>query len=111
MEVRHTCKILLTKKYLALVVMMVGRSSGVVTRLKKHNSEMISARQAAESIAYLKHLDNHLITLFYYFKNSAVCETALYQIQEIMEEPVLCLKRASGSPIVYVYTRLPHLRT
>ena len=88
---------------------MVGMSSGVDTRLKKHNSEMISihygahqlalaSSQAAESIAYLKRFDNHLITLFYYFKNSPVREAALHQIQEIMEEPVLRLKRA-------VYTR------
>lgn len=36
--------------------------------------------------------------LFYYFKNSSVREAALHSIQEILEEPVLCLKRA-------VYTR------
>ena len=58
------------------------------------------ARQAVESIAYLKHFDNHLIALFYYFKNCPVREAALYQIQEIMEEPVLCLKRASGSLMI-----------
>ena len=58
----------------------------------------LASSQAAESIAYLKRFDNHLITLFYYFKNSPVREAALHQIQEIMEEPVLRLKRA-------VYTR------
>ena len=81
---------------------MVGRSSGVATRLKSHNVEMISihcgahrlalaSSQAADSITYLKRFDSHLITLFYYFKNSAVREAAL---QEIMDEPVLRLKRA-----------------
>ena len=84
---------------------MVGRSSGVATRLKRHNVEMISihcgahrlalaSSQAADSITYLKRFDSHLITLFYYFKNSAVREAALHQIQEIMDEPVLRLKRA-----------------
>ena len=82
---------------------MVGRSSGVATRLKSHNVEMISihcgahrlalaSSQAADSITYLKWFDSHLIALFYYFKNSAVREAALHQIQEVMDEPVLRLK-------------------
>ena len=88
---------------------MVGKSSGVAARLKNHNSEMLSihcgahqlalaSSQAAESITYLKRFDSHLITLFYYFKNNPVREAALHQIQEVMEDPVLRLKRA-------VYTR------
>ena len=107
-EVCQTCKIPLTKIFgfgSDGASVMVGRSSGVAIRLKKHNSEMISihcgahrlalaSSQAAESITYmyLKRFDNHLITLFYYFKNSPVREAALHQIQEIMEEPVLRLK-------------------
>ena len=78
------------------VSVMVGRSSGVATRLKSHNVEMISihrlalaSSQAADSNTYLKRFDSHLITLFYCFKNSAVREAALHQIQEIMDEPVL----------------------
>ena len=89
---------------------MVGKASGVATRLKTHNAEMISIHcgahqlalscaQAAQSITYLKCFDSHLIALFYYFKNSSVCEAALHQIQEMMEERTLHLKRA-------VYTRL-----
>ena len=54
----------------------------------------LASSQAAESITYLKWFDSHLSTLFYYFKNSPVREAALHQIQEIMEEPVLRLKRA-----------------
>ena len=58
----------------------------------------LASSQAANSVTYLKRFDGHLITLFYFFKNSPVREAALHQIQEIMEGPVLCLKRA-------VYTR------
>ena len=94
--------------------MLNNLSSGVATRLKSHNVEMISIHrgvtmwsihygahrsalacsQAADSITYLKRFDSHLITLFYYFKNSAVREAALHQIQEVMDEPVLGLKQA-----------------
>ena len=112
MEVCQTCKIPLTKRFgfgSDGASVMVGRSSGVATRLKKHNSEMMSihygahrlalaSSQAAESIAYLKRFDNHLTILCYYFKNSPVREAALHQIQEFMEEPVLRLRCA-------VYTR------
>ena len=52
----------------------------------------LACSQAAGGITYLKHFDNHLATLFYYFKNSPVREAALHQIQEVMEEPVLHLK-------------------
>lgn len=77
MEVCETYKIPLTKIFgfgSDGASVMVSRSSGDATRLKKHNSEMISihcgahrlalsSSQAAESIAYLKQFDNHLITL------------------------------------------------
>ena len=79
MEVCQTCKIPLTKVFgfgSDGASVMVGRSSGVATRLKKHNGEMISihcsahrlalaSSQVAESVAYLKRLnfDNHLITV------------------------------------------------
>ena len=49
----------------------------------------LASSQAADSITYLKRFDSHLVTLFYYFKNSAVREAALHQIQEVMDEPVL----------------------
>ena len=105
-EICQTCKIPLTKIFgfgSDGASVMVGRSSVVATRQKKHNSEMrsihcgahrlaLASLQAAERIVYLKRFDNHLITLFYYFKNSPVCEAALHQIQEITEGPVLRLK-------------------
>ena len=112
MEVCQTCKISLTDVAgfgSDGAAVMVGKTSGVATRLKTYNGEMISIHcgahrlalacsQAAGGITYLKHFDNHLATLFYYFKNSPVREAAFHQIQEVMEEPVLHLKRA-------VYTR------
>jgi hypothetical protein len=39
----------------------------------------------------MKTFDSHLVTLYYHFANSSVCEAAL---QEIMGEPVLHLKKA-----------------
>ena len=38
--------------------------------------------------------DSNLVALYYHFKNSSVREAALHEIQGIMEEPVLCLKKA-----------------
>ena len=38
--------------------------------------------------------DSHLVALYCHFKNSSVREASLHQIQEVMEEPVLCLKKA-----------------
>ena len=108
LEICQTCKISLMKVAgfgSDGAAVMVGKKSGVATRLKAHNGEMISIHcgahrlalaclQAAESITYLKCFDGHLISLFYYFKNSPVREAALHQIQEVIEEPVLHLKRA-----------------
>lgn len=84
---------------------MTGKHTGVATRLKVHNPEIISlhcgahrlglaSSQAAEGVAYLKTFGTHLVTLYYHFANSPVREAALHEIQEIMEEPVLHLKRA-----------------
>ena len=42
----------------------------------------------------MKTFDSHLVALYYHFKNSSVREASLHQIQEVMEEPVLCLKKA-----------------
>ena len=82
---------------------MTGRRTGVATRLRAHNPEMISlhcsahrlalaSSQAAESVAYMKTFSSHLVTLYYHFANSPVCEAALHKIQQMMEEPVLHLK-------------------
>ena len=84
---------------------MTGRRSGVAARLKGHNSEIVSlhcgahrlalaSSQAAQHVSYMKTFDSHLVALYYHFKNSPVREAALHEIQEIMEEPILCLKKA-----------------
>ena len=86
-------------------VVMTGRSTGVATRLRVHNPEMVSlhcgahrvalaSSQAAQHASYMKTFDSHLVTLYYHFANSSVREAALHEIQEIMEEPVLRLKKA-----------------
>ena len=85
---------------------MTGRHTAVATRLRVHNPEMVfvhcsahrvalASSQAAESenVSYMKTFDSHFVTLFYHFANSSVCEAALHEIQEVMEEPVLRLKK------------------
>ena len=84
---------------------MVGRVSGVATRMKAHNPELVfihcgahrvalASSQAATQIPYLKKFDSHLTTLYYHFENSPVREAALHHIQEIMGDPELKLKKA-----------------
>jgi hypothetical protein len=41
----------------------------------------------------MKTFDSHLVMLYYHFANSSVREAALHEIQEIMEEPVLHLRK------------------
>ena len=84
---------------------MTGCRTGVAAHLKKHNPEMVfihcgahrlalASSQAALEVPYMKKYDSHLITLFYHFANSPVCEAALHLIQELMGEPTLRLKKA-----------------
>ena len=84
---------------------MMGRRSGVYARLKGHNPEIVSVHcgahrlslassQAAQHVPYMKTFDLHLVALYYHLKNSSVREASLHQIQEVMEESVLCLKKA-----------------
>ena len=81
---------------------MTGRRSGVAARLKGHDPEIVSlhcgahrlalaSSQAAQHVPYMKTFD--LVALYYYFKNSSVREASLHQIQEVMEESVLGLKK------------------
>lgn len=84
---------------------MTGRRSGVATRMKTHNPEIVSlhcdahklalaSSQVAEHLSYLRTFDSHLVTLYYHFNNSPVREAALHEVQKIMNEPVLHLKKA-----------------
>ena len=88
---------------------MTGRRTGVATRLRAHNPEMMSlhcsahplalaSSQAAEGVAYMKSFSSHLVTLYYHIANSPVREAVLHEIQQMMEEPVLHVKKA-------IYTR------
>ena len=42
----------------------------------------------------MKTFDFHLVPIYYHLKNSSVREASLHQIQEVTEDPVLCLKKA-----------------
>ena len=43
----------------------------------------------------MKRFDEHLNTIFYHFANSSVREAALHNVQSMIKEPVLCLKKAA----------------
>ena len=85
---------------------MSVRRTGVAARLRVHNPEIVSlhcsahrlaltSSQAAQHLTYMKTSDSHLVTLYYNFSKSPVREAALHEIQQVMEEPVLCLRRKS----------------
>ena len=84
---------------------MTSQQSGVAARLKGHNPEIVSVHcgahrlalassQKAQHVPYMKTFDSHLVALYYNLKNSSVRDAFLHQIQEVMEKPVLCLKKA-----------------
>ena len=107
-DVCMTCQIPLSKIQAfgsEEAAVMTGRCTGVAKRLKAHNPEMISihcaahrlalaSSQAAAKVPYLKKFDSHLTSVFYYFDNSPVREASLHEIQKLMEQPILCLKKA-----------------
>ena len=79
---------------------MTGRRTGVATHLRAHNHNCsahrlaLASSQAVENVAYTKTFCLHLVTKYYHFVNSPVREAALYEIQQMMEESVLHLKKA-----------------
>lgn len=87
---------------------MVGSRSGVATRLKSHNSVMLSihcvahrlalaAAQAADSVAYIKKFKRYLSQIFYYYHNSSVRSASLKSIQEVLDDPILKTKAAGDT--------------
>ena len=76
-----------------------GTKTGVATRLKAINPELIAihcrahrvalaSSKSAQEVPYMKIFESHLVSLYYQFTNSPVCEAGLNEIQEIMNEPV-----------------------
>ena len=84
---------------------MVGRVSGVSTRLKVHNPVMISihcvahrlalaAAQASGSIPYLQKFKNAIHNLYLFYHNSSVRMIGLHAIQGVLGDPEITLKEA-----------------
>ena len=78
---------------------MVGRKTGLATRMKAVNPFMVSihcaahrlalvSSQAAKEIAYMTKLMETLHALYNFFHNSAVRSAKLHAIQDALEEPV-----------------------
>ena len=100
---------------------MVGRRSGVAAQLKEQIVSLhcgahrlaLASSQAAQHVPYLKTFDAHLIALYYHFKNSSVREAAFHEIQKIMDEPVLHLRKAIShdQAVTAIRRTLPSLLT
>ena len=84
---------------------MTGRRNGVSVRLNSHSPHMIAvhcinhrlalaAANASDSIPYLKQFKSMFQSLFYFYKNSAVCTASLQTIQEVLNDPVIKCKQA-----------------
>ena len=84
---------------------MVGRRSGVATRLKARQPRLLSvhcinhrlalaAAHAADQIPYLQKFKATVQTLFLFYQNSPVRMAGLHAIQEVLENPSIKLKQA-----------------
>eukprot|EP00731_Ephydatia_muelleri_P030129 Em0021g652a len=84
---------------------MVGRVSGVASRLKVRQPRLVSvhcinhrlalaAAHAADNIPYLKRFKETVQSLFLFYHNSAVRMAGLHAIQEILNDPIIKLKQA-----------------
>ena len=83
---------------------MVGRVSGVASRLKVRQPRLVSvhcinhrraltAAHAADNISYLKRFKETVQSLFLFYHNSAVRMAGLHAIQEILNDPIIKLKQ------------------
>ena len=84
---------------------MIGRRSGVSTRLRAHNPFMINihcvahrlalaAAQSSESIPYLKKFKNTIHSLYLFYHRSSVRMTGLHALQDVLGDPEINLKEA-----------------
>lgn len=82
--------------------------SGVATRLKALNPEMLSVHcinhrlalgvsQAAKAVPYLKKFGEVLVAVFKFYHNSAVRQTGLEEIQTVTSDPLLKFKLPSAT--------------
>nr|XP_006823127.1 PREDICTED: uncharacterized protein LOC100368807 [Saccoglossus kowalevskii] len=86
---------------------MVGKKTGVSTRLREKSPELINihcmahrlalaSSQTVNEVPYIKKFSSILQQLFYYYQNSSVRMAGLTEIQKILGDPVLKLKEAKS---------------
>ena len=84
---------------------MIGRRTGIATRLKQRNPYLVAIHcvahrlalacsQAGESVQYVQKFKKSLTTLYWYFQASAVRTAGLKAVQELLDSPVLKIKEA-----------------
>ena len=82
---------------------MIGKRSGVSTRLRAHNPFMMNihcvahrlalvAAQASEAVPYLKKFKNTIHSLYLFYYNSSVRMTGPHAVQEVLGDPEIKLK-------------------
>ena len=87
---------------------MTGCHSGVAARLKLVLPELVSihccahrvalaASQSVNDIPYLKKFKKQLSSLFTYFHNSPLRSAGLHEVQNLLEDPKVCLKRVADT--------------
>ena len=87
---------------------MTGRHSGVATRLKRAMPELVSvhccahrvalaASQSVDGIPYLKKFKKQISSLFTYFHNSPLRSAGLREVQDVLDDPKICLKRVADT--------------
>lgn len=93
---------------------MVGRRSGVATRLRETNASLINvhcichwlalaSKDAFSEISYLKKYEEILTSLFKFYHNSSMRSAGLREIQRVCEEPQLKLKEAKHVRYVGIF--------
>ncbi|XP_006824225.1 zinc finger protein 862-like [Saccoglossus kowalevskii] len=86
---------------------MVGKRTGVATRLKERNPILINVHcvahrlalassQAMDKIKYLHRISTTLQQLYYFYQNSSVRMSGLKEIESVLNEPQIKLKEAKS---------------
>ena len=87
---------------------MTGRHSGVATRMKNAIPELVSvhcrahrvalaASQSVDGIPCLKKFEKQISSLFAYFHNSPLRSAGLREVQDILDDPKIGLKRVEST--------------
>lgn len=93
---------------------MSGSDKGVKGRLMELNPHMIHIHcmahrlalctsQAAEGVQLMKHYQEGLTSVFYYFKASPTREGELHEVQSVLNLPILKCKEIHAVRLIHIY--------